>query len=154
MDVFSRTERSRIMSRIRSHGNMATELRLIELMRAHKITGWRRKQRLPGNPDFVFRRKLLVVFVDGCFWHGCPQCYRLPKSRITYWRAKIHGNIRRDMSRRVQLRRLGWKVLRIWEHQLKAKPQSCVERLKQALSSSRAEKRNMRYNAGAYATRK
>jgi DNA mismatch endonuclease (patch repair protein) len=144
MDVFTRRERSRIMSRIRSRGNMATELRLIQLMRAHKITGWRRSQKLPGNPDFVFRRKLLVVFVDGCFWHGCPQCYRLPKSRITYWRAKVHGNMKRDIARRAALRRLGWSVIKIWEHQLKAKPQNCVERIKQALISRGLEKSKAR----------
>ena len=64
MDVFSRDERSRIMSRIRSRANATTELRLIQLFRRHKIIGWRRNQNLPGKPDFVFREKRMVVFVD------------------------------------------------------------------------------------------
>ena len=64
-DTFTKKERSEIMSRIRSRGNAATELRFIAILKKYKISGWRRNVRLPGNPDFVFRRERLVVFIDG-----------------------------------------------------------------------------------------
>ncbi|WCJ58255.1 very short patch repair endonuclease [Fontisphaera persica] len=85
------------MSRIRSCENATTEIRLIQLFRIHKIKGWRRNQRLPGKPDFVFPKSRLAVFVDGCFWHGCPRCYRRPLSNQQYWDAKILRNRQRDV---------------------------------------------------------
>ena len=60
------------MAAIRSRGNKDTELKLASILRASGITGWRRHQPLPGHPDFIFRHARLAVFVDGCFWHGCP----------------------------------------------------------------------------------
>lgn len=128
MDVFSRRERSRIMSRIRSRGNAATELRLIELFRAHKVTGWRRNQKLFGKPDFVFHAKRIVVFVDGCFWHGCPRCYRRPLSNRKYWDTKVLRNRERDRRVKKALQKLGWRVARIWAHELK-KPDRCLRKL-------------------------
>jgi len=73
-DIWTKQKRSEVMSLIRSHGNKATEMRLIEVFKAHEIIGWRRKQKLPGKPDFVFRKERLCLFVDGCFWHGCAKC--------------------------------------------------------------------------------
>ena len=106
------------MSLIRSRGNKATELRLIEIFHEFGITGWRRNQPLLGKPDFTFRRERVVVFVDGCFWHGCPRCYRRPSSNQEFWDAKIANNRKRDRLVSRELRRLGWQVVRIWQHQL------------------------------------
>lgn len=87
-------------------------------MRA-KIRGWRVQARdLLGVPDFVFDKERLAIFVDGCFWHGCPQCYRRPKSSRKYWDAKVQGNMARDKKVRGKLRRAGWSIIRIWEHEL------------------------------------
>jgi DNA mismatch endonuclease Vsr len=83
-DVFNKTKRSRVMAAIKSTGNKDTELKLIAIFRANGIAGWRRNQKLPGKPDFVFRRERLAVFVDGCFWHGCRWHCRMPKSRIGF----------------------------------------------------------------------
>ena len=77
------------MSLIRSRGNKATELRLIEIFRERVITGWRRNQPLLGKPDFTFRRERVVVFVDGCFWHGCPKCYKRPASNRKFGMPKL-----------------------------------------------------------------
>ncbi len=109
------------MSLIRSRGNRDTELRLITLMRAHGITGWRRGSKLPGKPDFVFPKLKLAVFVDGCFWHGCPKHGTSPKANAGFWLAKITGNKARDRRVNRLLRAKGWKVLRIWEHELSTK---------------------------------
>lgn len=70
------------------------------------------------RPDFVFRRQKLAVFVDGCFWHGCPRHATWPVSRAAFWRAKLLGNQARDRLTNRVLRRHGWRVLRIWEHNL------------------------------------
>ena len=131
-DVFSKAKRSEVMSRIRSRGNKDTEQRLAALFRAHGIIDWRRQVRLrlektsshPAGsvrPDFVFRLQRLAVFVDGCFWHGCPEHFRRPQTRQTFWDAKITRNQARDAAVTKALRRKGWRVLRLWEHELAVK---------------------------------
>ena len=135
-DVFTPEKRSEVMSRIRSHGNKDTELVLVALMRAAGITGWRRRQKLPGRPDFVFRRERVCVFVDGCFWHGCPAHYRRPKSKRAFWDAKIARNRARDRKVARELRAARWSVLRVWEHSLK-NPGPVLARLRRALSRLR-----------------
>lgn len=118
-DVFSRTKRSQIMAAIKSKGNKATEIKLAEIFRKNKITGWRRNLPLFGNPDFAFPKCHLAVFVDGCFWHGCPRHFRKPSDNRKYWREKILRNQKRDRLVTRTLRSAGWRVLRIWEHELK-----------------------------------
>lgn len=117
-DTLTAKERSKRMSLVRSSGNKATELRLLALLREHRISGWRREVPVLGKPDFVFRAAKLAVFVDGCFWHGCPRHGRMPKSRVAFWAAKLARNIERDREVRRGLRKQGWRVLRIWEHEL------------------------------------
>jgi DNA mismatch endonuclease (patch repair protein) len=118
-DIWSKRKRSEVMSRIRGKGNEKTEVRLAKLMRKAGIRGWRRHLPIPGRPDFSFRKQKVAVFVDGCFWHGCPRCFRLPKQNRAFWKAKIEGNWRRDRSVNARLRRLEWKVIRIRECRLK-----------------------------------
>lgn len=134
-DIFTQRKRSAVMAAIRSHGNKATELRLIQIFRAHRITGWRRGRMIRGRktedrrrgksfsvrPDFVFPRLRVAVFVDGCFWHGCPQHATQPKINARFWRDKIARNQARDRQANRLLRKLGWRVVRIWEHELKRK---------------------------------
>ena len=106
------------MSRIRGRGNKDTEVALAKLFRRHKITGWRRNQKIFGKPDFVFRRERLAVFVDGCFWHGCPKHGTKPKGNAAFWKKKFARNQARDRLVNCTMRRTGWRVLRIWEHTL------------------------------------
>jgi DNA mismatch endonuclease (patch repair protein) len=70
------------------------------------------------KPDFVFRERRLAVFVDGCFWHGCPRHFNKPRNNAAFWRRKIAANQARDRLVNRTLRRMGWRVLRIWEHEL------------------------------------
>lgn len=107
------------MSRIRGHGNKDTELALIKFFRRHQITGWRRKQAVFGKPDFVFLKLRLAVFVDGCFWHGCPIHASLPRNNAEFWKKKLAANKTRDRLVTRVLGLHGWKVLRIWEHEIK-----------------------------------
>jgi len=107
------------MSRVKSRGNAATEMRLIEIFREHKITGWRRSAPLFGNPDFVFVKSRLAVFVDGCFWHGCPHHGSLPRTNRAFWRAKLVRNKGRDKLVNKTLALKGWTTVRIWQHELR-----------------------------------
>lgn len=127
-DIWDQSKRSEVMGLIRSTRNRSTELRLIECFRKNRIVGWRRGQKLPGKPDFVFREKRLCVFVDGCFWHGCPKCYRPPSSNIDYWSNKIERNKERDKLINRELRHRGWRVMRIWEHELRPKSAASLRR--------------------------
>ena len=110
--------RRRIMQAIRGRGNRTTEIRLSVMLRAYGLRGWRRHAPLPGRPDFVWPHERVAVFVDGCFWHGCPKCYRPPSKNTAFWRAKLESNRHRDRRVSRQLRAQGWKVLRIWECRL------------------------------------
>src|SRR5437867_2113665 len=133
-DFLSKQRRSALMSRIRSHGNAATELRFIRLLKNSGITGWRRRQRLRGSPDFVFSKLRVAVFVDGCFWHGCPRCYNEPKTNRAFWREKILTNRKRALVVNRELGKLGWRVLRVWQHELKRKNEkTLIGRIRQNL---------------------
>ncbi len=91
---------------------------MVALFREEGFTGWRRGVALPGRPDFVFRAPRVCVFVDGCFWHACPEHGTMPKSNRAFWRRKLARNRERDGEVTRELRRRGWRVLRIWEHDL------------------------------------
>src|SRR5262245_16035140 len=132
-DVLTKKKRSQVMARIRARGNKVTELVLVRLLRFHKLTGWRRHACLPGKPDFTFYQQRLTVFVDGCFWHGCEKHCRMPTSNQSYWQPKIARNKTRDKAITTTLRKRGWRVLRIWEHELAARPEQCVNRIKRYL---------------------
>lgn len=116
-DVFTAAKRSEVMSRIRGSGNKATEQRMIALFRKHHIIGWRRNEVLFGKPDFVFRKERLAIFVDGCFWHGCPKPKHAPspKTRAEWWATKLARNKARDHEVSRSLKHAGWRVIRIWE---------------------------------------
>lgn len=132
--MFGDLTRSQLMSRIRGSKNKTTELKLIQLLRISKITGWRRNYHLLGKPDFVFPNKGLIIFVDGCFWHG-HNCNRnlTPKTNAKAWDEKIKKNKSRDKKITRQLHRQGWKVVRIWECHLKANPGAVINRINKKL---------------------
>lgn len=120
-DVFDKQTRSKIMSKVKSKNNKSTELKMIEYFKEIELKGWRRNYKLFGKPDFTFPKKRVVVFVDGCFWHG-HNCRNLkPKQNKEYWEKKIQKNKERDKLVTETLTQKGWKVYRIWECQLKKK---------------------------------
>lgn len=119
-DVFSKEKRSEIMSRIKG-GNTKPELIVRSLL--HRL-GYRfrlHRKDLPGKPDIVLPRHKKVVFVNGCFWHGHEGCKRssIPSSNTEFWETKIKKNIERDKTKIRELKRLGWKVLIIWQCRIK-----------------------------------
>lgn len=120
-DVFTKGKRSLVMAAIRSRGNKDTEVALALLLRRKKITGWRRHVPIFGRPDFIFPKLRVAIFVDGCFWHGCPQHGTKPKNNSEFWMKKLASNQARDRLVTHTLRRLGWRVVRVWEHELRRK---------------------------------
>lgn len=106
------------MSSVKSKNNKSTELRFISLLKKHNIIGWRRNFPLFGKPDFVFPNNKIAIFLDGCFWHMCPMHCRLPSSNNKYWKNKINNNKMRDKKTSIKLKAKGWKVIRIWEHEI------------------------------------
>lgn len=132
-DIFTKSKRSEVMSRVRSRDNKVTEGALIRLFRRDRITGWRRNIKLFGNPDFVFQKHRLAVFVDGCFWHGCPKHASQPASNRAFWKKKLGRNKVRDLLVNRTLRTKGWRVLRIWQHELREQAK-VARRVSSALS--------------------
>ena len=118
-DVFTKEKRSEVMSRIKGKGNKDTELVMIQILRSNHISGWRRNQAVLGKPDFVFSKQKVALFVDGCFWHGCPEHSNMPQNNREFWEKKLQGNKDRDKLVTRELRKMGWKIIRVWEHELK-----------------------------------
>ncbi len=138
MDIWTAEKRSQVMAKVRSRGNLSTEEALAKAFRRLRVTGWRRH--LPVEmgdravrPDFVFPRAGLVVFVHGCFWHGCPRHGTTPSTRRSFWVPKLAANKARDRRVERSLRKRGWRVVRIWEHSLRRDADQCVQRVVAAL---------------------
>jgi DNA mismatch endonuclease (patch repair protein) len=123
------------MAAVKSRNNATTEIALARLFRKNKITGWRRHLRgVYGKPDFVFLKNKVAIFVDGCFWHGCKAHRTIPVTNKKFWLQKIKGNTERDKAINSKLRYLGWKVLRVWEHQLKKNQEKCINKIIEMLN--------------------
>lgn len=120
-DVFSKAQRSSLMSRVRS-GDTVPEKVVRCFLHSRGLRFRLHDAKLPGKPDIVLRRFRTVVFVNGCFWHGhrgCAKGRHRPTSNVQFWEGKIEGNMKRDRTACRQLRHLGWKVLVVWECQVK-----------------------------------
>ena len=128
--------RSQNMSAIRSSGNRTTEGRLASLLSAYHLKGWQlHPAEICGKPDVVIRSKRIAIFADGCFWHGCPSCGHIPRTNRAYWRAKLVRNKRRDKAVSASLRAAGFRVIRLWECQLRANPKRCLMKIQVAMRS-------------------
>ena len=134
-DTLSPQERSRLMSRIRGK-NTKPELLVRSLLHSMGNRFRLHRRDLPGNPDIVLPRHGVCIFVHGCFWHLHRNCKdaRIPKTRTAWWRKKLEGNAARDKRHAGALRRLGWRVITIWECQTE-KPERFVSRLQKLLAS-------------------
>lgn len=130
-DVFDKEKRSNIMQQVRSKGNKSTELKLIEVFRGMGITGWKRNYPVKGHPDFVFLKKKVAIFVDGCFWHGHDCRNTRPADNQAYWQKKRERNIRHDKEITQLFESRGWRVMRIWECEFKVKNrQALLEKIR------------------------
>lgn len=142
-DTVDPRTRSKIMSKVR-----AKDTKLEKLVRSEM---WRRGYRyrknfaaLPGKPDMVFPRMNTVVFIDSCFWHGCPKHLRMPKSNVHYWNNKIKRNKERDDATNREYKNSDWQVIRIWEHDVNTSFEGTIRKLAQIIDSRRAVLREKR----------
>lgn len=135
VDVLTSSQRSFCMSQIRSK-NTKPEIALRKAL-WHCGFRYRVKSSLPGRPDIVFSGSKTAIFVDGCFWHKCPDHFVYPKNRAKFWREKIEGNVQRDRRVDELLRTQGWFALRFWEHEIKQSPADCVQRVAKILEQRR-----------------
>lgn len=134
-DVFDDEKRSDVMRRVKSQKNKSTELRLIEVFKKHRITGWQRNYPVKGHPDFVFLKQKIAIFVDGCFWHGHDCRNTRPADNREYWQRKRERNIQHDKEITAMFEARGWLVLRIWECELKKKDEKALlQRLSRILT--------------------
>lgn len=132
-DDRSAASRSETMRRVRSRDTSCELLLRSELHRR----GWRYslRKKLPGSPDIVLVAARVAVFVDGCFWHGCPEHCRRPSSNTAYWHRKINRNMERDDRVNAELKAAGWRVVRLWEHEVRQSPARCAARVERIARS-------------------
>jgi len=117
------------MSHIKSK-NTSLEIFFKKLLNKNNLKDYKMCPKMLGNPDFVFPKKKLVIFIDGDFWHGYnwKKLHKVPPRK--YWQAKISRTIARDKKYTKQLKKASWKVLRFWEHEIKDNPKKCITKLK------------------------
>ena len=130
-DVFSKEKRSWVMSRIRGT-NTKIDLEMKRLLSEMKVR-YEMYPKMYGNPDFILKKKKVAIFCDGDFWHG----YRYDEKKKPakkFWRDKIEGNMKRDRKVSRKLRSDGWKVIRIWEHDIERRPEFCAGRILRSIS--------------------
>lgn len=136
-DVMTPLQRSRCMSRIQGK-NTSPEVLLRKALWAAGLR-YRIHMKLPGRPDIVFTQVKVAVFIDGCFWHRCPTHGVMPKSNAEFWKAKLNGNVKRDRKNEKQLQRLGWQVMRFWEHQVEDSIESVAKEIKSRVSKRKRQ---------------
>lgn len=119
-DNLKPVDRRKAMRAVKGKGT-SLELRLFSMLAGMRLKGWRKNVAwLVGKPDVVFEKERLTIFIDGCFWHGCPHCRKkLPQTNHEYWARKINHNIAMAQSANRRLRKGGWLVIRIWEHEIR-----------------------------------
>ena len=132
-DVLTPEQRSYNMSRIK-RSRTKPELMLKELL---KGTYLRYQPKIYGNPDFGSKKHRIAVFVDGCFWHKCPVCFKQPATNKKFWKTKIERNVKRDKEVNKQLKKEGYDVLRFWEHQIRKAPSKAAVKIVKLLNEKR-----------------
>ena len=130
---------SRRMAAIRGRGNRTTEARFRGMLMRAGVRGWTLQTTgLAGKPDFFFPDHKVAVFLDGCYWHGCPRCGHVPTVNRPFWKAKIERNQQRDRENNAKLKAANVHVLRFWEHELQEEGSRCLQRLKVLLEQGSA----------------
>ena len=135
MDIWDQRKRSEVMSKIRAKNTkpeMILRKALFSLGYRYRIND----KRLPGRPDIVLPKYKTVIFVNGCFWHGHENCkyFRLPKTRTEWWKEKINRNKQRDTEQKAALENLGWKVMTVWECEIKKDKGQCLNNILETIA--------------------
>jgi DNA mismatch endonuclease Vsr len=134
MDNLTAEQRRKNMQRIRSTGTKAERSVMNELQKKGLVFTSHDKS-IIGKPDIIFPEKKIAIFIDSDFWHGNPKRFVRPKTHVEYWDKKIAGNIKRDRKVNRELRNQGWRVIRIWEYDVKNNLNYKVNRIIQKLNA-------------------
>ena len=134
-DIFPRAKRSVIMSKI-SGKETKPEVMVRKYLFAKGFRYRKNVKDLPGKPDIVLSKYKTVIFVNGCFWHGHENCkyFRLPKTRTEWWKEKINRNKQRDTEQKATLENLGWKVMTVWECEIKKDKGQCLNNILETIA--------------------
>lgn len=124
-DVLTPEQRKKNMSAIKGK-NTKPEIKIRKLLWENSIRGYRIHYDLPGKPDITFTKYKIAIFIDGCYWHKCPECFREPKTNTEFWMKKINGNVERDQKITKELEDSGWTVLRFWEHEVRKDTENII----------------------------
>jgi DNA mismatch endonuclease (patch repair protein) len=137
MDNMTKAQRSRTMSRIRSV-DTKPEQKLRSILHKHGYRFRKNVRELPGRPDVVLPKYNTIIFVNGCFWHQHPNCSKaaMPKSNKGYWEKKLKKNVYRDSQNIAQLSSSGWKVITVWECEIKEDCAKVAARIEENLHQS------------------
>jgi DNA mismatch endonuclease (patch repair protein) len=127
VDNLSKKTRSKVMSHIRSKWSKP-EQTVHTYMKKNKVIHIMHPK-MTGHPDVYVPNKNIVIFINGCFWHKCPKCYIEPKSNLNYWLTKIENNVKRDRKNKKLLKQEGYKVITVWEHDIKKNLDECLKAL-------------------------
>lgn len=133
MDRVTQEVRSETMRAVRS-SNSKMEVAFRKLLFSKGIRYRKNVSDLPGKPDIAIKSKKIVIFLDSCFWHGCPQHLRRPQSNKVYWDSKIELNKKRDQNINNEYRKMGWRIIRFWEHEIRVNQYKAIERIIKYLS--------------------
>lgn len=126
-DNLTREQRSLTMSKIRSKWT-EHEKKIHNYLKGLKIKH-KMHPKISGNPDIIIPDKKTAIFLHGCFWHQCPKHYIAPKTNVEYWLPKIEANIKRDLKNMKSLRKGGWRIKRIWEHDIRNDFEKSLEKI-------------------------
>lgn len=127
-DRVSKTQRSYNMSQVKCR-DTGLEIKLRKELYRRGLKGYRTRSKLFGKPDIVFTKYKLAIFVDGCFWHKCPICFKKPSTETDFWDKKIENNVLRDSEVNKKLSNDGWKVLRFWEHEINKDINNVIDKI-------------------------
>ncbi len=136
MDKLSKEQRSKLMASVKG-SNTGLERKLRSSLWSVGIKGYTVNFKIKGTPDIYFPKCRLAIFVDGCFWHKCPICYTKPKSNVSYWTRKVTENQKRDKAVDSYLGSKGYKVIRVWEHEMRNSIDSVVTRIRTEVEECR-----------------
>ena len=128
VDRHTKAQRSYNMSRVKSK-DTSLELKFRKFLFDNGLRGYRVNYKLPGKPDIVFTRYKLAIFLDGCFWHKCPKCFKHPASNKEFWKKKLLSNMKRDKRVNKELSMLKYKILRFWQHEVRDNPEKCYRKV-------------------------
>jgi DNA mismatch endonuclease (patch repair protein) len=127
-DVLTKTQRSYNMSQIKGI-NTGPEIKFRKFLFGTRIRGYRVTSKVVGKPDITFTKYKIAIFIDGCYWHKCPLCFKEPNTNKKFWKEKINSNIKRDQKINNILLKDGWKVIRFWEHEINGNIEKCFQKL-------------------------